>query len=58
MLTDTKRAELMMLAGILHDISEKSNDRIAAKQTHEAMVKVYKILGLPDFEIPPFKNKN
>lgn len=48
----------MLLAGVLHDISESTTDYMAAKQTHEAMGKIYKILGLNTNEIPHFKNKN
>lgn len=58
MLTDSKKAELMMLAGVLHDISEKAPDLETAIQTYEAMENVYKILRIPKFEVPPFKFKN
>lgn len=58
MIPNIQRIELMLLAGVLHDISENTTDYMAAKQTHEAMGKIYKILGLNTNEIPAFKNKN
>ena len=54
MLTDNLRSELMLIAGCLHDISEKTVDYNAHKQLNVVLGKLYVALKIQDGQTPEY----